>query len=98
MERSIMMHEAKFIEVSNKNLRDMSAYDCWAEARSGMEWAQLCKASKGPHGLSPTYVDYEYRWVPVFVLGFNQLSQKFLVQIESTGQKKEVKRLSIQFY
>ena len=45
MERSIMMHEAKFQEVSNKNMRDLSAYDCWDEAKSAQDWIELCAQS-----------------------------------------------------
>jgi len=78
----------------------LTRYDTWEQDRTIQQWIDYCaKRPDEPHALSPMYVDKEYTWRPVKVVGYNWTDHKF--KVVSTGPKpveKEVTRLSLLFY
>lgn len=58
----------------------ISKYDCWDGDLSPQEWVRRCKSSDlRIHGKSPIYENYEYKWVDVRVVEYDEEKGKFLI-------------------
>jgi hypothetical protein len=93
----IMQQEFEHIDFANlKAPRDLSKFDCWDRDETGEYWAQFYAGKPGPHGDSPVYVNGEYVWSPVTLLGYSGEKCKFLIQLEN-GIQRMINRVSIKF-
>jgi hypothetical protein len=64
----------------------LTRYDCWDEEKAIEVMVEDCTQKAGiAHGLSPVYIDYEYQWKPVEVLGYDWKEKKFRVKVCATG-------------
>jgi len=80
-------------------LKNLLRYDVFDDDKTPEEWVQLCMQNpEMAHGLSPVFSNYEYTWKPVSVLGYDVKTKKYQVKIVSCGTKKNVTRMSLQFY
>lgn len=81
-------------------VKALPRYDCWDTDRTVNEWLEHCREHADVfHGVSPIFDKGEYLWRPVKVLGFDQKSNRYQVQV--SGDSKQVKlitRLSLLFY
>lgn len=81
------------------DLKNLLRYDVFDDDRSPQEWLEMCMHSpEMAHGLSPVFSNYEYTWKPVSVLGYDEKTRKYQVKIVACGTKKNVNRMSLQFY
>jgi hypothetical protein len=90
-------------EIFNTNLtlpvKALGRYDTWEQDRTVKEWLDYCAMRPDqPHATSPCYVNNEYAWKPVRVIGYDDKQKKFRVVVEATSQEKLVTRLSLLFY
>jgi hypothetical protein len=80
-------------------VKALSRYDTWDQDKTVQEWLDYCAARPNqPHAQSPCYVNNEYSWKAVRVIGYDEKEKKFKVIVEDTNQEKLVTRLSLLFY
>lgn len=77
----------------------LTRYDTWDQDRTVEQWLHYCEMrADQPHAISPCFADNEYAWKPVRVIGYDEPSKKFRVEVCATRQVKLVTRLSLLFY
>lgn len=74
-----------FRDPSMPGIKVLTRYDTWEQDRTVQQWLDYCaKRPDQPHALSPMYVEKEYTWRPVKVIGYNYAEKKF--KVISTGK------------
>ena len=77
----------------------LTRYDTWDQDRTVEEWLHYCEMRPDqPHAISPCYAENEYAWKPVRVIGYDNETSKYKVEVCNTRQQKFVTRLSLLFY